>query len=167
MILVRKSDNLVILSRNTIEVLSDHILLDGVRYSSENANTSSAYDTNIPFGEPKHWKYINGELILTEDGNAYKAELENEAFMKEKEKYLRAISNYLDSVAQSYGYDDMKSARSYAGFVNAFQSEAVKLGQWASECWVYAETAEAEALSGIREIPTAEVLISEFPELVI
>ena len=75
-----------------------------------------------------------------------------------------AIQTHLDDTAKTLRYDNMTSARAYAGYINAFQTEATKLAQWASECWVYAGTVEVQVASGARSMPTPEEAILELPK---
>lgn len=66
------------------------------------------------------------------------------------------IQDHLDAKAQEYRYDNMMSARSYAGYPNAFQEEAQSLAQWASACWVKAGEIESEVATGRRTFPSLE-----------
>ena len=75
-----------------------------------------------------------------------------------KAEITSAIQAMLDTQAQSLRYDNMMSARSYAGFVNPFQAEAQALAVWCAECWVKA--GELEALGAEM---TAEEVIAEMP----
>ena len=81
----------------------------------------------------------------------------------QKEAFNNAIQNYLDDKAKEYRYDSIMSARSYTGYTNPFQEEAIKLAVWASECWVYAGTVENDIKLGKREMPTIQELLVELP----
>ena len=74
-----------------------------------------------------------------------------------------AIQNHLDTKAQEFRYDNMMSARSYAGYTNQFQTEATALAQWASECWVVAGQIEADVQAGVRTMPTVDEVLAELP----
>lgn len=74
------------------------------------------------------------------------------------------ISKLLDSKAQEFRYDDMKSARSYTGFESSFQAEAIALSTWGTNCWGVAGTIEYEVKNGTRAMPTVAEAISEMPE---
>jgi hypothetical protein len=74
-----------------------------------------------------------------------------------------AIQNHLDNKAQEFRYDNIMSARSYAGYDNPFQVEAQSLAVWASNCWVKAGEVEADVLAGARDMPTPEEAIAELP----
>ena len=71
----------------------------------------------------------------------------------------QAVQDTLDSKAKEYRYDNMMSARSYAGYVNPFQEEATKLAVWASNCWV--KVGEIEALG---EVVTVEYVLEQLPK---
>lgn len=84
----------------------------------------------------------------------------------EKETYAffeRVIEEHLDTKAQSFGYENIMSARSYAGYENKFKAEATTLAIWASSCWVKAEEIETAVKNGEREIPTVDELFEEMP----
>jgi len=74
-----------------------------------------------------------------------------------------AIEKMLDEKAQEYRYDNMTSARSYAGYKNPFQQEAQSLAVWAANCWLKAGEIEADVKAGNREMPTVEEVLSEMP----
>jgi hypothetical protein len=74
-----------------------------------------------------------------------------------------AIQKLLDTTAQSYRYDNIMSARSYAGYANQFQEEAKTLAEWSSNCWVKAGEIEAEIKAGSIAIPSVDELLTEIP----
>lgn len=55
----------------------------------------------------------------------------------------QAIQEMLDSKAQELRYDNIMSARSYAGYENQFQTEAQSLAIWCASCWKKAGEIEA------------------------
>jgi len=77
--------------------------------------------------------------------------------------FNNAIETHLDSKAKESRYDNMMSARSYAGYENPFQAEAQKLAVWASNCWVVAGQIETDVQSGNRDMPTIDEVLSELP----
>ena len=84
--------------------------------------------------------------------------------VKFKQKaFNNAIQTHLDKKAQEFRYDNIMSARSYAGYENPFQAEAQKLAVWASNCWVKAGEIEADVESGKRDMPTIDEVLSELP----
>jgi len=90
--------------------------------------------------------------------------LQSEMMANADKELTAGLNAYIDGVAQMYRYDDMKSARSYAGFENAFQAQALRLAQWSTDCWVKAGEIEQEVLAGSRDMPTLDEVIAEFPE---
>ena len=75
----------------------------------------------------------------------------------------KAVENHLDNKAKESRYDNMMSARSYAGYENQFQAEAQKLAVWASNCWIVAGQIEADFQAGNREMPTVDEVLNELP----
>jgi len=76
------------------------------------------------------------------------------------------MQEMMDEVAQQYGYDDMKSVRSYTGYDNYYRDECIRLAQWCSKCWVRASELEQEILDGDREFPASkEEVIELLPKL--
>ena len=76
-----------------------------------------------------------------------------------------AIEWLLDSKAQEFRYDDMKSVRSYTGFDNPFRAECITLATWGASCWIAAGQIEADVASGNRAMPTITELMAEMPQL--
>lgn len=112
-------------------------------------------------------------LQLDEDGNRYSHYLEDgtpdlvkiaEIQVEQSRAEMNsAIQSLLDMKAQEFRYDNMVSARSYAGYENPFQAEAQSLAVWASSCWVKAGEIEAEVIAGTRAMPTVEEVLAEMP----
>ena len=91
-------------------------------------------------------------------------ELEMNDIVEQAQKaFNNAIQTHLDNKAKEFRYDNMMSARSYAGYENPFQAEAQKLAVWASSCWVKAGEIEADVQAGNREMPTIDEVLSELP----
>ncbi len=80
--------------------------------------------------------------------------IERREFIEEGKKY---ISSLLDSKAQEYGFDNIISARSYAGFLNEYQHIAGELAQWGASVWKAAEDNRAS-------ITTMEDLLAVIPK---
>ena len=99
------------------------------------------------------------ELALTTQQN----EIAVATTEKTKTDLSNAIQSLLDTKAQEFRYDNMMSARSYAGYTNPFQTEAQSLAIWAADCWVVAGQIEAEVIAGTRAMPTAEEVQAEMP----
>lgn len=80
-----------------------------------------------------------------------------------------AVQNHLDNEARKLGYDDIKSAVTYADepAVAKFQAEGQAFRAWRSLVWAYCYQALADVIDGKRAVPTTEALIAELPALVL
>lgn len=83
-----------------------------------------------------------------------------------------AIESHLDAKATEYRYDNIMSARSYAGIQLSGtetteelrqNAEAVKLAQWARKVWAVVALIEADISAGIRPMPTVDEAIGLLP----
>ena len=74
------------------------------------------------------------------------------------------IQAHLDATAKQYGYDDMKTAVTYADepFIPKFQMEGQALRKWRSHVWAVAYTELDKHQEG-DPIPTGEELIALLP----
>lgn len=79
-----------------------------------------------------------------------------------------AVQVYMDDKAKAYGYDDIKSAVTYAEEprVAKFQLEGQAFRAWRSAVWDYCYTQMDAVMAGTRAAPTAEQLIAELPAFV-
>lgn len=85
-------------------------------------------------------------------------------FVLDIRPYELAILARLDAVAYSWDFKSpeatqegaMVSARTYAGYPNAFQAEAVALGAWCAQVWQFVAMAQAQASSAGGPLPTPE-----------
>ncbi|HET8686968.1 MAG TPA: hypothetical protein VFM18_09935 [Methanosarcina sp.] len=82
---------------------------------------------------------------------------------EQKDAISNAIQSMLDTKAQSLRYDSILSARSYAGYVNPFQTEALKLADWAANCWATAGSIEAQVNAGTMLMPTVDQALTMMP----
>lgn len=79
----------------------------------------------------------------------------------------KAVQDYMDATVQARGYDGIATACTYATSTDeTFAHEGQCCVHWRDKVWRYCYTALDEVLAGERDIPTAEGLISELPELV-
>lgn len=79
------------------------------------------------------------------------------------------IQRILDSEAAAYGYDDVKTAVTYAEepAVPRFQAEGRAFRARRSAVWAHAYSALDAVKAGERQQTTAEELISELPPLIV
>ncbi|WP_392889663.1 hypothetical protein ACF6ZU_00020 [Pseudomonas migulae] len=84
------------------------------------------------------------------------------------ERFQVAIQNHMDAAARLVGYDDIKTAVTYADepSVPKFEAEGKALRAWRSLIWAYGYEQIAAVQSGARSLPTPEELIAELPPLV-
>ena len=76
----------------------------------------------------------------------------------------KIISNLLDAKAKEYGYDDIKSVRSYTGFDNIFKDECLIIATWGSDCWATAGQIRQDVEAGLRQLPNSpDELLAELP----
>lgn len=79
---------------------------------------------------------------------------------------MDAVQVHLDQAAQALGYDDIKSAATYADedAVLKFQQEGQSLRAWRSLVWEHCNTLLASVQAGEREIPSESELIAGLPQ---
>lgn len=84
-----------------------------------------------------------------------------------KEELINAVQSYMDKSAKALGYDDIKSAITYAEepSVAKFQIEGQAFRAWRSLCWAKCYEVMLEVESGNRSIPTKSELVAELPAL--
>lgn len=84
-------------------------------------------------------------------------------------QYERAVQLHMDTAAKSAGYDDIKTAVTYADepAVARFQTEGAAFRAWRSLCWDYCYAQLAAVQAQTRTQPTVEDFITELPELVL
>lgn len=77
---------------------------------------------------------------------------------------IAAIQQRMDAHAQSWGYDDIKSAASYDGDEDpTFNAEATALKRWRSRTWRTGYRILAQAQAGQRTITTIPELLALLP----
>lgn len=78
-----------------------------------------------------------------------------------------AVQAHMDATAQARGYDDIKSAVTYADepTVASFQAEGRAFRKWRSEVWAHCYVVMA-AVQGGAAMPTMDDLIAGLPVLV-
>lgn len=78
-----------------------------------------------------------------------------------------AVQIHMDAAAQAAGYDDIKSAATYADepAVPKFQQEGQAFRAWRSLCWAACYEVMADVEAGERAVPTAGELIAALPAL--
>ncbi len=84
-------------------------------------------------------------------------------------QYERAVQRHMDVLAFAAGYDDIKTAVTYADepAVAKFQQEGQAFRAWRSLCWAYCYEQLAAVQAGQRPQPTVEELLGELPTLLL
>ena len=84
-------------------------------------------------------------------------------------QYRDAVQAHLDGAAKDAGYDDIKTAVTYAEepAVAKFQTEGQAFRAWRSLVWQYGYAQLDAILAGERERPPVGEFIAELPELVL
>lgn len=90
-------------------------------------------------------------------------ELVNVMWMNMRTDMQDGIEQYFNSISRSFGFEDIKSVRSYTGFDSVYQEIALEIAKWSVDCWVKAEEIAEDVLAGNRDIPTLAEVIAEFP----
>lgn len=139
-----------------------------MKYYKNKLNQIYAYDDNIN-------QAILNELIAKHNLTPLsKKELETLNKPKEqdkltslKEQFINAIDEVLNSEAKKRGYDDIKSARSYAGYDNAFRAESEAFGKWSANVWQWGYALLERIKNGEVDINTLELsqVLKDMPKL--
>lgn len=79
--------------------------------------------------------------------------------------YTQAVQAYLDRVAQSWGYDSIYTAATYAdeNAVKVFADEGKALRAWRSRVWAAARQTLADVQGGKTPLPTVADMIASLP----
>lgn len=96
-------------------------------------------------------------------------ELEPEEQVPDVQRYADAIQQHMDNAAQTFGYDSVQTAVTYAEEPAwpKFQQEGRGFRAWRSLVWAYTYEQLAQVQGGLREQPTIADFIMELPALVI
>lgn len=83
-------------------------------------------------------------------------------------EYTDLVQREMDRVARSKGYDDMKSAVTYADepTVPKFQKEGQAFRAWRSQCWAYCYDQMDKVKAGQIAIPDPQTFLNGLPVLV-
>lgn len=148
------------------------------------ASTGGFYDTaihgdNIPsdaveITDEQHAALIDGQSQgkrITADADGKPVLTDPPPYVPTQDEIIQsfkdAIQATLDDAARAKNYDDIVSACSYAGYPNAFQSEAIAFGQWRANVWAYGYAELDKVMAGTRQVPTITEILAELPELVL
>ncbi len=103
---------------------------------------------------------VNKKVV---DGNLVEKDMPAFSITKEIAEYI--IQEHLNNIARSYGYDNILSACSYAGYENPYQDESKRFIKWRGSVWYTAYQVLQEVENGDREPPSSkEELIALLPK---
>lgn len=127
-------------------------------------------------GTPAKGRVDQGDGLLTiyEQGDNWTpptpsaSELAAEQLQVAGMELANEVQRVLNLEAAKLGFgteqtEPIVSARTYAGFTNSFQADALRLSNWSAACWVVFETRKAAVLAGTATMPTKEELLAMLP----
>ncbi len=112
-------------------------------------------------GDCTEYRLVNGAVVHSPPEKPPKTDQEIKA------ELIKAVQKHLDDTARARAYDNIVSACSYAAAPNPFQAESQAFLVWRADCWMYCCQALDAVQSGARQVPTAQELIAELPQLVL
>ncbi len=111
-------------------------------------------------------RVYNGALKFEDETNAADFEAPAPTEAEIQAQLTAAVQAYMDSKAQTRGYDNIHTACSYSNSTDhIFAAEGQACLQWRDKVWRKCYDLLAEVMAGTREIPTVEELIAELPVL--
>lgn len=117
------------------------------------------YDANLPSQVPADATEVR--FLLTRKPDAEVAKILTA-------RLTDAIQKHLDARAKERNYDGIMSAASYALSSHPrFGPEGQAYLHWRDACWDYGYQVLADVEAGKRQIPDAQTLVSELPQLIL
>ena len=108
----------------------------------------------------------NGTQRVVRDWNQQEIDAFKQQQQEEKvAKYDKALTDYLDSVAQQRRYDNRITCALRAGYVGPYQQEGIAFAQWMDECNSQAYRLMYNVLEGLAVEPTVEEFLSSLPAI--
>lgn len=80
--------------------------------------------------------------------------------------YVNALTNHLDTVAQSRNYDNRITCSVRAAYPGPYQAEGIAFGSWMDQCNQIGYQMLADYQTGLISQPTVEELITSLPEMI-
>lgn len=137
----------------------------------ENADGGLGYET---YDEELYFKAASWcnetQLATIEDKGDYYEVVEIPPYVPTEEEIQKMLTDgvqaYMDTTAQTRGYDNIHTACSYANSTDeVFKAEGTACLAWRDSVWRKCYNILDEVKTGIRPIPTLEEVIAELPEL--
>ena len=107
-----------------------------------------------------------GKRIIADDaGHPMLVDQERPTPEQSQRSLMAAVQQHLDAEARALGYDDIKTAVTYADepAVLAFQMQGIALRAWRSKVWEACISQLAAMSAGVAAPPTAAQLIASLP----
>lgn len=117
------------------------------------------------------YRQLDNEIQYSNDNETYiepaPAEERQPTTEEIKQALIDGVQNYMDSVAQTRGYDSLLSLVSYCDDTEneKFRAEGNAGKIWRSQIWTYCYEQLDLVLAGERSIPTLDELVRELPEI--
>ena len=123
--------------------------------------------TATPDDPEEHGREIYNSAISGKYGEIRAFEEPTMTIEELKGILIEAVQEHMDKAAQSYGYDDIKSAVTYADetSVQKFSNEGKAFRKWRSLVWDKFYQISESVNSGVAPVPTKEELIASLPLL--
>lgn len=126
--------------------------------------------------ELSHEEYValfaaqaEGKIITFSQGMPVAVDPPAPTWEQQSARYTEAVQAYMDQSAKANGYEDLKTAVSYADepAVRKFQMDGAAYRTWRSFVWAFVYEQLANIVAGKRAAPTIQELIVELPPLVL
>lgn len=108
-----------------------------------------------------------GKIIIVEGGAPLTVDPAAPTWEQQKLEFTTAVQRLLDDTAKNAGYDDIKTAISYADepAVARFQADGIAFRAWRSRVWEKCHEQLALAEAAYPDVPTVAELLAELPVL--
>ena len=122
--------------------------------------------TNAEYADLAVW--CNANNCTIKDKGEYFEVVEIPPYIPTEEEIQKALTDgvqaYMDTIAQTRGYDNIHTACSYAYSTDEiFAKEGKACLEWRDKVWRTCYDILAQVKGGLREIPTLEEVIAELP----
>lgn len=141
-----------------------------MKYYKNKDNSIYAYDNDVNAEFLKDAVEKHGLTPLSESEinelNTPKELTPQEKLEQLKAEFIKTIDGILNKVAQSKGYDDIISARSYAGYDNPFRAESEAFGKWSADVWQWAYALQDKVVKGEVDVSNLSIdnVLKDMPQ---
>lgn len=149
------------LHRTQLPVPEDVLRADLAEYHQALADHALTVGVPAPIPQYDLLRVLDSEFVV-EDDPAPPPLTPEEIFAAKVAEYEFAVRVYLDEGARAAQYDNILSARSYAGYPNKYQAESISFVVWSAEVWD-AATATLNAVMAGALIPPLDEFLASLP----